>query len=252
MLEYYSGILFLTTNRVGVLDDAFRSRLHLTLYYPKLTKEQTVQIWKTNLERMETINQERERRQQPPIKFENKKIIKWVKKNWKVMQWNGRQIRNAFQTAIALADFKAKKAETEKKTPSSPTPPFINDGHFKLIAKASIQFSEYLRLTHGNDEDGTAARDQMRLTNFDSKVRFRDVSDSSDDDEDDASDSGSETRSEKDSDQESGAQSSKDSESESEVSEKDQKKKSKKKRSTKGLEGKSSSIKKETKGKKKR
>ena len=37
-LEYYSGILFLTTNRVGALDPAFKSRIHISLYYPNLTK----------------------------------------------------------------------------------------------------------------------------------------------------------------------------------------------------------------------
>lgn len=30
-LEYYDGLLFLTTNRVGTLDEAFRSRIHVTL-----------------------------------------------------------------------------------------------------------------------------------------------------------------------------------------------------------------------------
>jgi len=36
ILEYYTGILFLTTNRVGTFDEAFRSRIHMWLYYPPL------------------------------------------------------------------------------------------------------------------------------------------------------------------------------------------------------------------------
>jgi hypothetical protein len=32
VLEYYSGILFLTTNRVGTIDEAFKSRIHISLY----------------------------------------------------------------------------------------------------------------------------------------------------------------------------------------------------------------------------
>jgi hypothetical protein len=36
VLEYYEGILFLTTNRVGVFDETFKSRIHLPLYYPLL------------------------------------------------------------------------------------------------------------------------------------------------------------------------------------------------------------------------
>lgn len=32
MLEYYKGLLFLTTNRVGAFDEAFKSRVHITLF----------------------------------------------------------------------------------------------------------------------------------------------------------------------------------------------------------------------------
>ena len=32
-LEYYSGILFMTTNRVRTFDDAFKSRIHVPLKY---------------------------------------------------------------------------------------------------------------------------------------------------------------------------------------------------------------------------
>lgn len=36
MLDYYEGILFLTTNRVKHIDDAFHSRIHVSLHYPPL------------------------------------------------------------------------------------------------------------------------------------------------------------------------------------------------------------------------
>jgi hypothetical protein len=36
MLEYYKGVLFLTTNRVSTFDQAFESRIHLKLHYPDL------------------------------------------------------------------------------------------------------------------------------------------------------------------------------------------------------------------------
>lgn len=32
VLEFYAGILFLTTNRVGTIDEAFKSRIHISLY----------------------------------------------------------------------------------------------------------------------------------------------------------------------------------------------------------------------------
>ena len=42
MLEYYSGILFLTTNRVGTMDEAFKSRIHISLYCKSTSKCSTL------------------------------------------------------------------------------------------------------------------------------------------------------------------------------------------------------------------
>lgn len=102
MLEYYSGILFLTTNKIGHFDEAVKSRIHVSLYYNELDRKQTLQIWKFNLDRTkETRN----------IHFDEKAMMDWMKKLWKqnkkngVRPWNGRQIRNACQTAAALAEF---------------------------------------------------------------------------------------------------------------------------------------------------
>ena len=55
VLEYYSGILFLTTNRVGAFDQAFRSRIHVSLFYPKTEEDATVKIWGMNFDRAEQI-----------------------------------------------------------------------------------------------------------------------------------------------------------------------------------------------------
>lgn len=55
-LEYYTGILFLTTNRVGTIDEAFRSRIHMTLYYPPLNISQTKAIWEDNLDMVAARN----------------------------------------------------------------------------------------------------------------------------------------------------------------------------------------------------
>ncbi|KAI1358256.1 P-loop containing nucleoside triphosphate hydrolase protein [Xylaria arbuscula] len=44
-LEYYEGIMLLTTNRVKSLDPAFKSRIHFCLDYPDLSFESRRQIW---------------------------------------------------------------------------------------------------------------------------------------------------------------------------------------------------------------
>ncbi|KAG1749236.1 P-loop containing nucleoside triphosphate hydrolase protein [Suillus lakei] len=46
-LEYYQGILFLTTNLVSQCDAAFESRIHFTVHYPPLCRVSRRQIWKT-------------------------------------------------------------------------------------------------------------------------------------------------------------------------------------------------------------
>ena len=45
-LEYYQGILILTTNRVEEIDDAFRSRIHFQLAYSDLDAVARKAIWR--------------------------------------------------------------------------------------------------------------------------------------------------------------------------------------------------------------
>jgi len=160
VLEYYPGILFLTTNRVGIIDDAFRSRLHLTLYYPDLSSRKALKIWEKNITRFEMTNQQRKANGRPSIEIDNKKILKWAKLNWEALQWNGRQIRNAFQTAIALADFEARQETVKGKT--SDASPKVKVSHFNTIALASEQFNQYLLDTHGKNENELADREKLR------------------------------------------------------------------------------------------
>jgi hypothetical protein len=50
LLDYYRGILFLTTNRADVLDHAVLSRVMLRLDYPDLDHQARAVIWKTMLD----------------------------------------------------------------------------------------------------------------------------------------------------------------------------------------------------------
>lgn len=155
LLEYYSGILFLTTNRVGTLDSAFRSRIHVSLYYPPLTCTQAVQIFKNNLERLKKLNEDRLDIQQPVIKFNAKQLIGYFSKKWDDFRWNGRQIRNAFQTAVALAEF-----EMRQKPDKSPR---IIKSQFEQVAKVAKEFEGYLKAVHRASEADMAHRRSERV-----------------------------------------------------------------------------------------
>jgi SpoVK/Ycf46/Vps4 family AAA+-type ATPase len=45
MLEYYTGILFLTTNRCKIFDEAFQSRVHVAIEYKEFQEHDGKSIW---------------------------------------------------------------------------------------------------------------------------------------------------------------------------------------------------------------
>ncbi|KXJ93320.1 P-loop containing nucleoside triphosphate hydrolase protein [Microdochium bolleyi] len=50
-LEYYEGILFMTTNRMDDIDEAFHSRIHISLQYPNLDHKARSAVWQGFLDR---------------------------------------------------------------------------------------------------------------------------------------------------------------------------------------------------------
>ena len=102
-LEYYSGILFLTTNRPGTMDEAFKSRIHISLRYPSIDLASTKLMWSNIMRRLETENETAEIK----VEFDRHRLLAFADQHYKRRKptgttWNGRQIRNAFQTALAL------------------------------------------------------------------------------------------------------------------------------------------------------
>ncbi|KAF2151737.1 P-loop containing nucleoside triphosphate hydrolase protein [Myriangium duriaei CBS 260.36] len=65
VLEYYEGIMFLTTNRVHTFDQAFQSRIHISLDYPELSIESRKQVWKNFLAQHDIV-QKASRERGPP------------------------------------------------------------------------------------------------------------------------------------------------------------------------------------------
>ena len=55
LLEYFQGILFLTTNRVETFDDAFQSRIHIALRYGDLTSKAKRSVWKMFLGKVQAV-----------------------------------------------------------------------------------------------------------------------------------------------------------------------------------------------------
>ncbi|KAK8009961.1 P-loop containing nucleoside triphosphate hydrolase protein [Apiospora arundinis] len=55
-LEYHDGILILTSNRVGTFDEAFKSRIQLSLHYENLGISQRRKVWRNFMNRVKSLD----------------------------------------------------------------------------------------------------------------------------------------------------------------------------------------------------
>ncbi|CAM6102837.1 unnamed protein product [Calypogeia fissa] len=94
MLEYYKGVLFLTTNRIGTFDEAFRSRISMFLHYSTLSVPHKEQIWKALLGKAQVQD------------FSHEKLSELA-----ALDLNGREIRNAIHTAQSLSQSNGERLE---------------------------------------------------------------------------------------------------------------------------------------------
>lgn len=172
VLEYYQGILFLTTNRVGKIDEAFRSRVHISLYYPPLDKKTTLKIFAENMKLAEARGKNAMTVKKDDIKDFARRHYK---NNDPQQRWNGRQIRNAFHIAIAIAEDHAaekdrKAAEEGKKKEHTPV---LKASYFQLVEDASTRFDDYLHEVHGMGKQDLAKQNSSRRDDWDRDRRDR-------------------------------------------------------------------------------
>ncbi|KAK3953875.1 hypothetical protein QBC32DRAFT_396748 [Pseudoneurospora amorphoporcata] len=155
VLEYYEGILFLTTNRVGVFDEAFKSRIHLPLYYPPLEWKYAQKIWKTHLRKLvdsDLVNVDVE----DILAYAETLFDKQSAVNSKIGPvWNGRQIRNAFQSVVALAGYRSTEGRIK-----------IEREHFERVSKVSNEFNHYLWSIKSETDSAKAVRSGYRIDEY--------------------------------------------------------------------------------------
>lgn len=86
-LEYYQGILFLTTNRVGTFDEAFVSRIHITIHYSAFTDESRAEVWESFFRKLQSEREGKVKILEDTRDYVNEKEVR-------DLEWNGREIRN--------------------------------------------------------------------------------------------------------------------------------------------------------------
>ncbi|KAK8216109.1 hypothetical protein IWZ01DRAFT_496099 [Phyllosticta capitalensis] len=124
VLEYFQGILILTSNRVATFDEAFKSRIQLALHYEPLGRTQRKQVWQNFIKRLEKV---------AGSTVDTDDLHRNVDKLAEV-NMNGRQIRNAMTTARQLAMFKKQRMDFDI---------------LKYIIGVSQKFDEYLDEVNG-------------------------------------------------------------------------------------------------------
>lgn len=99
-LEYFRGIIFLTTNLYSTIDTAFRSRVSLHLLFKSLTAEARGVVWKKFLERLpQPTEKDGEDGEEAGLDDEDvKELAAW--------QLNGREIKTAVKMTRSWCDHK--------------------------------------------------------------------------------------------------------------------------------------------------
>lgn len=177
VLEYYNGIMFLTTNRPGVLDDAVKSRVHLNLHYGHLSEEQTVAIFKLNIQRLREIEKQRHPDPSEQMVVLHKEILQFASEHFNqlhegrsVGRWNGRQIRNAFLLASSLVHYEDEdEAKGEDKDdlaePGLKVQKQLGRQQFDVVAKTTLSYDLYREsVFSGKSEDHVALEREERAT----------------------------------------------------------------------------------------
>ncbi|KAB2573618.1 Lon protease [Lasiodiplodia theobromae] len=132
-VEYYDGILILTSNRVGKFDEAFKSRIQLAVHYPSLGQTERFKIWSKFINTL--------------VPEEDEKVVNELNKHIHLLsqhELNGRQIRNMIKTARQLAFHKKQKLRFD---------------HFERVISIADEFEKYLVKTRGGYTDDEIAMD---------------------------------------------------------------------------------------------
>jgi hypothetical protein len=99
ILDQFSGVIFLTSNRVGLIDEALKGRIHVALPFTRLDEYTILKIWKNELNYLREVDQ---------VRITTAPILRWARRHTKQClkqgtPWNGNMIRNALQVATAVA-----------------------------------------------------------------------------------------------------------------------------------------------------
>lgn len=136
ILEYYDGILIMTSNRVGTFDEAFKSRIQVSLHYEDLSKKSRKTIWSNFIAMLE------EGEEDVDVSDLESHLDELASE-----EINGRQIRNAMTTARQLALHRHEKLQWE---------------HLEQALRTAREFNQYLKKVQGHTDKQWAREQRLR------------------------------------------------------------------------------------------
>lgn len=149
------------------MDEAFRSRVHISLWYPHLSSKDTVDILQSNLKRLPLWHKS-SASTDGLIKIKEEEIANFVRAEYEEHKrkhgqrrglWDGRQNRNAVQVAACMALY-------EKEKDDDGLPAILTADHFRSVAETEKEFKEYLKQTRSGDDAREARSRGDRQVDF--------------------------------------------------------------------------------------
>jgi SpoVK/Ycf46/Vps4 family AAA+-type ATPase len=130
-LDFFTGLVILTTNRVGTFDETVRSRVQLVIYLEQWNYDERVKIWKTVIRDLVSF-------------IDQNQIDKLMSDIYLFAEWklNGWEVDNMVKMAMQLA---CSQDEC------------LSRRHFQQVFKNSEEFIAYISEVNGTDM-GTIAR----------------------------------------------------------------------------------------------
>ncbi|KAI1654075.1 P-loop containing nucleoside triphosphate hydrolase protein [Daldinia decipiens] len=136
VLEYYEGILVLTSNRVGTFDEAFKSRIQLAIHYNGLSFYERSKIWGNFISRLQDFKEEE-------IDADD---LKDHIKDLAQFEMNGREIRNAITNARQYTRWERKQQQQQQQGPENCK---LDYAKIKLIIDTASKFDDYIKKLNG-------------------------------------------------------------------------------------------------------
>ncbi|KAF8859027.1 P-loop containing nucleoside triphosphate hydrolase protein [Acephala macrosclerotiorum] len=185
-MEYFPGLLFLTTNGIGLFDEAIMSRIHLSIRYKKPTDDQRREIWNGLFDKLardqrnekqareEQGAQEREHPKGNPLEKDPKPHNSFIRieesaqrlalgsvdSRYQKLKLNGREIKNILSTAIRVARHDVYMKMHDKSKPLEEV--VVTAKHMEIVLKNKTAFRQDYELARGATPERLAEENMIR------------------------------------------------------------------------------------------